>query len=95
MGIIHFVTVNAHRNKGYATLLANTLYQDMIEPMLNRYNDFYAYVTATGRAVPLMERTGIPSVHLIKQFYSEVSFKEKVVDYLKKKEQSVFNTNYY
>ena len=91
LGIIHFVTVIEHRNKGYATLLANALFKNIIEPMLARYNDFHVYVIATGRAVPLMERTDIPSKYLIKQFYSDLSFKEKVVNYLRKQEQNALN----
>lgn len=89
LGVIHFVTVHEHCNKGYATLLANALYIDIIEPMLACYSDVHAYVVATGRAVPLMERTDIPSINLIKQFYSDVSFKVKVVNYLKEQEQRV------
>jgi hypothetical protein len=71
--------------------LANALYKNIIEPMLARYNDFHVYVIATGRAVPLMERTDIPSKYLIKQFYSDLSFKEKVVNYLRKQEQDALN----
>jgi len=92
LGVIHFVTVMAHRNKGYATLLANALFKKIIEPMLSRYKDHHVYVTATGRAVPLMERTDISSKHLIKQFYSDLSFKEKVVDYLRKQERNVLSS---
>jgi len=89
LGVVHFVTVHEHRNKGYATLLANALYKDIIEPMLARHSDVHAYVTATGRAAPLMERTDISSLNLIKQFYSDVSFKVKVVNYLREQEERV------
>ena len=82
LGVVHFVTVDKHRNQGYATLLANALYNDIIEPMLIRFCHINAYITATGRAAPLMERTEIPTTNLIKQFYSDASFKAKVVDYL-------------
>ena len=86
LGVIHFVVLQEHRNKGYATMLANALYKDIIKPLLERHRDVHAYVTATGRAVPLMERTDIPSINLIKQFYSDVSFKVKVIDYLREQE---------
>ena len=89
LGVIHFVTVHEHRNQGYATLLANALYKDIIEPMLARHRDVHAYVVATGRAVPLMERTDIPSINLLKQFYSNVSFQVKVVDYLRAQKEKV------
>ena len=89
LGVIHFVTIDEHRNKGYATLLANALYKDIIEPMLARHRDVHAYVTATGRAVPLMERTDIPAINLIKQFYSELSFEVKVVNYLREQKNTV------
>lgn len=82
LGVVHFVTVNEHRNKGYASLLADVLYDDVIKPLLARYTQRRAYITATGRAVPLMERTQIPPINMLKQFYSEVTFEEKVVKYL-------------
>ena len=82
LGVVHFVTLNEHRKKGYATLLADAMFKDVIEPLLIRHADVHAYVTATGRAAPLMARTEIHSRHLIKQFYSDASFKVKVVDYL-------------
>ena len=83
LGVVHFVTVHEHRHKGYATLLANAMYKNIIEPMLARYRNVHAYVIATGRAVALMERTDISPINLIKQFYSDVSFETKVVNYLK------------
>lgn len=83
LGVVHFITLNAHRNKGYASLLADSLFTNIIAPMLARHQDVYAYVVATGRAAPLMERTKIPANNLIKQFYSDASFEEKVVNYLK------------
>lgn len=83
LGVVHFVTLERHRNKGYATLLANALYNDMIKPMLTRHPHAHAFITATGRAVPLMERTNIKAQHLVKQFYSNQSFQVKVIDYLK------------
>jgi hypothetical protein len=92
LGVVHFITVQSHRNKGYATLLAKAMYNDIIEPMLASYRDMAAhtnthvYVTATGRAAPLMERTDISPVNLIKQFYSDASFAVKVVNYLKERE---------
>ena len=82
LGVVHFVTVNKHRNKGYASLLADVLYDDVISPLLARYVDVRAYITVTGRAVSLMQRTPIKPVNMIKQFYSEVTFEEKVVKYL-------------
>ena len=86
LGVVHFITFSKHQNKGYASQLANVMYADIIKPLLARHaathTDVYAYVTATGRAVALMERTDILPSQLVKQFYSEASFKVKVVDYL-------------
>ncbi|MFT2090580.1 GNAT family N-acetyltransferase [Paraglaciecola sp. 2405UD69-4] len=80
LGVVHFVTLPQYRNKGYASLLANKMYQDVIQPLLSRHNSSskYVYVTATKRAVPLMERTGISDLNLVTEFYSDTSF-EKVV----------------
>lgn len=72
-------------------LLVNAMYNDVIQPFLARYPNVYAFVTATARAVPLMERTEIPSIYLMKQFYSEASFQLKVVDYLKAQETGCYN----
>ena len=89
LGVVHFVTVPSHRNKGYASLLADAMYQDIVKPLLaafsdnNNHIDIQTYVIASGRAAPLMERTDISSSNLIKQFYSEASFETKVVNYLK------------
>lgn len=84
LGVIHFRTLTDHRNKGYATLLANAMYEEIIKPLLadNRAANTHVYVIATGRAAPLMARTEIPPFNLIQQFYSEASFKVKVSDYL-------------
>ncbi len=86
LGVVHFVTLDEHRKKGYATLLADAMFKDVIAPLLARHtsthSNVHAFVTATGRAAPLMERTDICPTHLIKQFYSDVSFQMKVVDYL-------------
>lgn len=86
LGVIHFITLDSHQNKGYATLLANAMYNDVVEPMLAAYRDMddshRVYVTATGRAAPLMERTNISPLHLVKQFYSEATFASKVANYL-------------
>ena len=88
LGVVHFVTLNDHRKKGYATLLADAMFKDIIAPLLARHTSTYsnvrAFVTATGRAAPLMERTDICPTQLIKQFYSDASFQVKVVDYLSK-----------
>jgi hypothetical protein len=89
LGVVHFITLENHRNKGYATLLASVMYSDIIKPMLAGYCDVdapnHVYVTATGRAAPLMERTDISPLNLIKQFYSDVSFEVKVANYLREK----------
>lgn len=86
LGVVHFITLENHRNKGYATQLAKAMVKDVLEPLLaehmNRNSDIHYFVTATGRAAPLMERTALPDSQLIKQFYSEASFESKVVDYL-------------
>lgn len=82
LGVIHFITLPKHRKKGYATLLANELYKEIITPLLARHTDVHAYVVATGLAAPLMKRTAIAHKNLILEFYSEASFQSKVVDYL-------------
>jgi GNAT superfamily N-acetyltransferase len=82
LGIIHFVTVPEYRNRGYASLLAEKMYEELIKPLLARYTDVIAYVTATERAVPLMQRTKIKPYHLVTQFYSDLTFEEKVVNYI-------------
>lgn len=85
LGVIHFITLEQHRNQGYATQLANAMHEGIIAPLLALYQTphcpIHAYVTATGRAGPLMERTHIPAIHLVKQFYSDASFEKKVVNY--------------
>ncbi len=80
LGVVHFVTLPEHRNKGYASSLADIMYKDVIKPLLNKPSSHNVYVTATGKAVPLMQQTGIATKNLITQFYSELSFKRKVVD---------------
>lgn len=83
LGVVHFVTMPDHRNKGYATLLADVMYKDIIHPLLARHpSDIFVYITATARAVPLMQRTAIEPSHLVTQFYSELTFKDKVVDHI-------------
>ena len=87
LGVVHFITLENHRRKGYASDLANAMYNEVIKPMLAEYSDVHSdthvYVTATGRAAPLMERTNISPLNLIKQFYSNMSFETKVVKYLR------------
>jgi hypothetical protein len=83
LGVIHFRTFEPHRNKGYATQLANKMYSDIVAPMLLRHSDVHAFVTATGRAAPLMARTDISALNLIQQFYSDASFEEKVASYFR------------
>tara|TARA_R110001592_G_scaffold43042_15_gene139814 strand:- start:586 stop:1092 length:507 start_codon:yes stop_codon:yes gene_type:complete len=79
LGVIHFVTLPEHRKKGYASLIADMTYTDLIKPLLARHSNVHAYITATERAVPLMQRTGIDASHLVTQFYSDLTFEEKVV----------------
>jgi len=79
LGVIHFVTVPEYRNKGYASLLADKMLENIIKPVLVRYPDEIAYVTATERAVPLMKRTAINLSQLVTQFYSDLTFEDKVV----------------
>jgi hypothetical protein len=59
------------------------MYEDVIQPLLARYSDTHVYVTATEKAVPLMQRTGIDTSNLVTQFYSDLSFKEKVAEMIK------------
>jgi GNAT superfamily N-acetyltransferase len=80
LGVVHFVTMPEHRKKGYASLVADVMYKDVIKPLLARYRDINVYVTATERAVPLMQRTAIDAANLVTQFYSDLTFKEKVVE---------------
>ncbi len=82
LGVVHFVTMPEHRKKGYASLIADVMYRDVIKPLLARYSDadVNVYVTATEKAVPLMQRTEIDASNLVTQFYSDLTFKEKVVE---------------
>jgi hypothetical protein len=80
LGVVHFVTMPEHRKKGYASLVADVMFKDVIGPLLARHSHTNAYVTATEKAVPLMQRTGIKPTNLVTQFYSDLSFKEKVVE---------------
>lgn len=80
LGIVHFVTLPEHRQKGYATRLANEMHENIIKPLLTHYSDVHAYIVATARAVPLMQRTNISATNLVTQFYSKFTFKDKVVD---------------
>lgn len=81
LGVVHFVTSSEYRGKGYASKLADEMFKRIVNPLLNKYGD-NSYVVATGRAVPLMQRTKLDSNKLVTQFYSEVTFEEKVVNYL-------------
>jgi hypothetical protein len=87
LGVVHFVTFKQHRKKGYATSLADVMYSDILNPLLVRFCqhhcDIQPYITATGRAAPLMERTSLSPIYLIKEFHSVATFEKKVVDYLK------------
>ena len=80
LGVVHFVTMPEHRKKGYASLVADVMYKDVITPLLARHSDNKVYVTATEKALPLMQRTSIDASNLVTQFYSDLSFKKKVVD---------------
>ncbi|MFT6991193.1 MAG: GNAT superfamily N-acetyltransferase [Paraglaciecola sp.] len=79
LGVVHFVTMPEHRKKGYASSVADVMYKDVLRPLLSRHSHNKVYVTATDKAVPLMRRTGIDAANLVTQFYSDSSFKEKVV----------------
>ena len=78
LGVVHFITVPEYRNKGYASRLATEMYEGIIKPLLSRHTDVRAYVVATERAVPLMQRTSINPSNLVTQFYSDLTFKDKV-----------------
>lgn len=82
LGVVHFVTLPEHRKKGYASLLADKMFHKIIKPLLARHTHLNAYITATDRAVPLMQRTEINTVNLVTQFYSDLTFEEKVVKQL-------------
>jgi GNAT superfamily N-acetyltransferase len=82
LGVVHFVTLPDHRKKGYATQLANALYEKIIAPILTRHQDVNSYVVATGLAAPIMARTEIEPYHLVQQFYSNATFEAKVVNAL-------------
>jgi GNAT superfamily N-acetyltransferase len=79
LGVVHFVTMPEHRKKGYASLVADVMYKDVLRPLLSRHSHNKVYVTATEKALPLILRTGIDAANLVTQFYSDSSFKEKVV----------------
>ena len=80
LGVVHFVTMPKHRKKGYASLVAHVMYKNVIKPLLARHSHNKVYVTATEKAVPLMQRTGIDAANLVTQFYSDLSFKKKVAE---------------
>ena len=80
LGVVHFVTMPEYRKKGYASLVADVMYKDVIQPLFARYSNSHVYVTATEKAVPLMQRTGIDNSKLVTQFYSELSFIAKVAE---------------
>jgi hypothetical protein len=82
LGVIHFVTVPKYRKKGYASSVAEAMYKDVIQPLLARHSHINAYVTATKKAVPLMQRTEINASNLVTQFYSDLTFKEKVAEFI-------------
>ena len=82
LGVLHFVTIPEHRNKGYASQLASVMLCNIIEPLLARHLHVKAYITATERAVPLIQRAGISASHLVTQFYSDITFEQKVVKQL-------------
>jgi len=79
LGVVHFVTMPDYRGQGYASLLAEKIYHLVIKPVLARHADVKAYIVATERAVPLMQRTAIAPEQLVTQFYSELTFEDKVV----------------
>lgn len=82
LGVVHFVTVPEHRKQGYASLVAGVMYKDVIKPLLTRHvnADANVYVIATKKAAALMQNTGLSASNLVTQFYSELSFKQKVVE---------------
>jgi hypothetical protein len=80
LGVVHFVTMPVYRKKGYASLVADVMYKDIIQPLLARHSNTHVYVTASEKAVPLMQRTGINASNLVTQFYSDLTFKEKVAE---------------
>jgi GNAT superfamily N-acetyltransferase len=83
LGVVHFRTLDLYRNKGYATLLAKEMYSEIIAPMLACHTHVHGYITAIGRASPLMVRTDISPLNLLKEFYSDASFEMKVVNYFR------------
>jgi len=82
LGVVHFVTIPEYRKKGYASLVADVMYKDVIQPLLARHSNMHVYVTATEKALPLMQRTGIDAVNLVTQFYSDITFKQKVAEHI-------------
>ncbi len=44
LGVVHFVTLDEHRKKGYATLLADAMFKDIIAPLLARHTGVHAFV---------------------------------------------------
>jgi hypothetical protein len=84
LGVIHFVTMPKHRHKGYASLVAGVMYENVIQPLLALHTNTNnsVYITATKKAVTLMQNTGIDAANLVTQFYSDTSFKEKVAEYI-------------
>jgi len=85
LGVLHFVTLPEHRNKGYASLLAKQIYKELIVPLLARHQDVNGYIVATERAVPLIQRAGIDPRYLVTQFYSDKTFHKKVIQQINPK----------
>jgi hypothetical protein len=56
LGVVHFVTMPEYRKKGYASLVVDVMYKDVIQPLLARYSNTNVYVSATEKVVPLMQR---------------------------------------
>jgi hypothetical protein len=79
LGLIHFATALNHRNKGYASLLANIFYKDVVTPLFSRH-DKNSFIIATGRAIALIERTGIDMDRVVLDFYSPITFENKVIN---------------
>lgn len=79
LGMVHFRTKPECRGRGYATMLADALYTDVISPLLAQHEK-NSFVMATGDAIQLMKRSGMDMNRLSTSFYSDVSFKEKVLD---------------
>jgi hypothetical protein len=63
--------------------MAKEMYSKIIAPMLACHTHIHGYTTSIERASPLMVRTDISPLNLLKEFHSDASFEMKIVNYFR------------